>query len=337
MLNRNELAKTISTHWDDLSETLDVYVPWIAHLVYHQLKKPFKYDSNTLDEIVHIIILQVLQGLQDNKYRAKGCSFRAILRQSAIYRTADYFNQLHDPRLIFENALINHNQREDEDSGFSIEMYEIPSKEGEDEECSIDWIIESLLPVLVLTEQLLASIVLKEQPKDRMKQAEKLISIAVLHTLVYLDFSQPKTVQGKTSKVQYPPKVLRQLIGFGEDFQRRKLDNLKNRQLPEKLTYEKKCLTQTQLINNRILMYRKYLKELQGIKTLILAISGLSEVHCSAPSDHLPQEYLNFVGMFQFPQHHQDIVGWMDYYKNEITYLCDGTPQKIKQIFGIEE
>ena len=290
---------------------------------------------DVVDEIVHNITLKVLLGLQSGHFQNSGQSFRAILYQSAIFSTRDYFKALKRDQLICSAS----SWSTSEDEGFNpLEQYADPKSEEETEEVCFDWCIEALIPILMVNEQILASIKAKTAPKDRMKEAEKLISIAILPTMIYLDFNHAKTSMGKESKVSKPPKIIQNLVGFNDDYKTRKLDNLKNRQLPEKLDESKAEMMSgdSSRINHRIELYRKHLQK-AITPDILLDILGSSAMENISKVEELPADFLVFVHKLRTEIMQMDLNNWARKYAAELSVLCNNSPERLFRIFDIDD
>ena len=211
MLDRDNLAKNISTNWESLPKNLDIYVPWISYMVYHNLYTYQRGKEDVVDEIVHNIIIKVLMGLESNHFKKGGPRFRSILYNSAIFSTKDFMRKIkQDNRVVIAADM----KSDENDEMNYLESIADTKTEEEAEEVSYEMCIETLVPVLLVNEKILSSIKNKKQDKERLKEAEKLISFAILGTIIYLDFNRTQTATGLESLVAHPPKAIHNLIGF---------------------------------------------------------------------------------------------------------------------------
>ena len=335
MIDRNDLAKLISTDWDELNDpsTLGKYVPWIANMVYPRLKGANRNEDH-LSDIVHLVVLELLEGISNKKFhKDQGHSFRGIIVNKCIYRTKDHFIRLKNEKVIYENSL-----QSSEENGFDLSaVHDARTEESENEEFNIAICYEAFIPFILLSEQLLSSMNKKDEPKARMKMAKKLITVTLLPTLLYLDFSKAKTSTGDESAVQYSPKVLMDIMGFSSDFKRDNLDNIKSRMIPNKLRKNEKMIKGDNIlkINSRVIQFREHLNKNLSVDDL-LKIHGVTDFDGIKTAEDLPEDYLIFFHKFLPKGIVQDLISWSKFYRSELEKICDNDLSRYKKIIGME-
>jgi hypothetical protein len=351
MLEKNALARTISTDWDSLTDWedldntkgLDTYVPWVSLMVYKQLYGSYKNDDHT-GEVVNTILLELIQGLKSGKYRKSneesGLQFRAILGRLASGRTIDYIRKR---KRLPPNVSDMIRSGDDDNSnmidalGKVDESYPAVESPNFEEESSIGFYIETLIPFIILYDQILASLEQKNDEKGIQKQVKKILTMIIVPTLAYLDLSYAKTGTGEVSLVRQPPKALRHLIGFTEEFQRKNLDNIKNREVPQKLEKirdQKPAATGKKLsINDRIKKYRKHLQKNLN-KENLLSSQGLTGFDQIKSSKDLPEDYLNFIQTIVPKKLRHDLIKWIEHYRKNIDMICPPNSGRLLTILG---